>query len=148
MNLAEVGIWLSVSAGLSALYLVIVAVVAWGIGRWVHCLLMAGLVALHVALGYSFEIFLNEFFTDPRVVGGLLLIGVLSLVLGIALDGLLERFRTGIARGALLLAGASRARASRCFWLVVVPFSLTEDAGRRGFSFSNQRGVHRNTHKA
>ena len=36
MNLAEVGIWLSVSAGLSAFYLVLVAVVAWAIGRWVH----------------------------------------------------------------------------------------------------------------
>ncbi len=83
MSPADVAVWLACGIGLSVAYTVIVALIA-SVLRWnPRGLVMAGLIWVHAALWFRFELFLNEFLTDPRVIGGLLGITFASLILGL-----------------------------------------------------------------
>ena len=75
--------WAGLNIALSVLYLLVAAVVAHKINRRSHGLLVSALIVVHAALFYRFEIVLNEFIYDPKVWGGLLGIGLASLLFGL-----------------------------------------------------------------
>jgi arylsulfatase A-like enzyme len=132
--------WIAAAVGLGVAFGVGAAVVAWGIGRRAHGLVLAAFLALHVGLLYRFEVVLNEFVRDPRVWGGLLGIAVVSLGLGLLVDPLLRRTRPvviGLVGVGLLGAGvgfvegtppAARQLSPRKSVLVVTLDTLRPDA--------------------
>lgn len=84
---------------LSTLFCLALAGVAAVVKRRPHGLILGVLIALHAAINYRFEVVLNEFLYDPRVWGGVLGFGGLSLGVGLLLDPVLRR-----AEGLLLRA--------------------------------------------
>ncbi|MDP2312368.1 MAG: sulfatase [Pseudomonadota bacterium] len=115
LGAAEVATWLAASIGLGGLFGLGLAIAAWLIGRRAYGLVVAGLVGLHAAVNYRFELVLNEFVRDPRVWGGIGAILVVSLLLGLAADRWLHRIQRPLRpllAGVLLVgAGLSFARA-------------------------------------
>ena len=86
MGLSEQLSWLGISALLSTGYLGLAGLVAWGIGRRSHGLLIGALIFLHAAIIYRFDFVVNHFLRDPVVWGGGLVIGLACLGLGLLVD--------------------------------------------------------------
>ena len=104
MDTQGVLLWLTLSVALYVAYLLLAALVAWGIGRRSRGLIVAAAAVVQAALYYRFDLFLNEFFTDPVVWGGLSAIGLGCLLLGVLLDPLLQKADRLLRRGALGVA--------------------------------------------
>ncbi len=92
----EVAAWLGAATGLGAAFGLGLALVAWAVGRRSHGLVVAGLVGLHAAVNYRFEVVLNEFVRDPRVWGGIAAILLGSLLLGLGADRWVVRAQRGL----------------------------------------------------
>ena len=109
MGPGDVAAWVAVSVGLTTGLLAVVALIGRLVRRKPYGMLVGSLFFVHAALWYRFDIVLNNFGSDPKVWGGLLLILALSILVGLALDSLVERGRMaisllGLAAGALGLS--------------------------------------------
>lgn len=107
LSTAMLGVWIASSVGLGGLF----GLLCGGIGQGLQALgwkratgITAGLyLAMQSTINYRFEYVLNEFIKDPKVWGGILVIGGLSMVVGYILDTILVRMQL-IFIGILLLA--------------------------------------------
>jgi choline-sulfatase len=91
LGLADLTTWLAASIGLGATFGLALAGAAWLVGRRSYGLVLAGLLGLHAAVNYRFEVVLNNFVRDPRVWGGLGAVLVVALLVGLAADRWLVR---------------------------------------------------------
>ncbi len=95
---AHVATWVAASVGLGVAFGLLLALAAAAVhrlpgpvGRRPYGLVLAGFLGLHAAINYRFELVLNEFVRDPRVWGGIGAILLLSLAVGLVLDGPIRR---------------------------------------------------------
>jgi arylsulfatase A-like enzyme len=111
LGIGETGVWLALAIACGLAVALPAALVAWFLPRsvgWVA----AALLVLHGALFYRFDVVLNLFVRDPRVWGGLIVIALASLVLGLALSGMLERMMAPLVAVGLLAVPVALVRAS------------------------------------